>query len=69
MLLDHCMELANKWGVQRVMAETDPRNRRMLEAFKKRGFKAEVHYQDDVVFLPKTLGSQRPATVPAVAAE
>ncbi len=69
MLLDYCLELAAKWGVQQVMAETDPQNRRMLEAFKKRGFKAEVNYEDDVVFLHKALSGQRPVAADAAPAE
>ncbi len=58
MLLDYCMALAKQWGIQRVTAETDPKNTRMLDAFKKRGFTAEVHLDDDVVLLECKVGNR-----------
>jgi len=54
-LLDYCLELARNWGIQRVTAETDPQNTRMLDAFKKRGFSYEVHLDDDVVLLERRI--------------
>ncbi len=56
MLLDYCLVLAEKWGIQRVTAETDPQNTRMLDAFKRRGFTYEVHLDDDVVLLERRVG-------------
>ncbi|MCB1878128.1 MAG: bifunctional acetate--CoA ligase family protein/GNAT family N-acetyltransferase [Chromatiales bacterium] len=50
-LLDYCLELAQQWGLRRVEAETDPDNRRMLETFRKRGFRAEVNREEEVVLL------------------
>ncbi len=37
------------------MAETDPRNNRMLASFRKRGFTSKVEIEDDVVYLFKDL--------------
>ncbi len=55
MLLDYCLELAAGWGVQRVVAETDPDNVRMLEAFHKRGFQAEIRREEEVVVLERSV--------------
>jgi acetyltransferase len=55
MLLDYSLELAAGWGIKRVVAETDPDNRRMLEAFHKRGFQAEFRREEEVVLLERTL--------------
>jgi len=55
MLLDYCLVLAGNWGIKRIHAETDPQNRRMLETFRKRGFSADVNYEDEVVFLERDL--------------
>jgi acetyltransferase len=53
MLLDYCMDLAGTWGITKIVAETDPQNTRMLDTFKKRGFRYEVHLDDDVVLLER----------------
>ena len=55
-LLDYCLKLARRWGIKRVVAETDPGNGRMLALFRKRGFAADVCYSDEAVYLEKTLG-------------
>ncbi len=55
MLLDYCLEIATRWGVKRIVAETDPRNNRMLASFRKRGFTSKVEIEDDVVYLFKDL--------------
>lgn len=55
LLLDYCMEIAGHWGVVRIVAETDPRNRKMLESFDKRGFKAKRDFEEEVVYLHKDL--------------
>ena len=54
-LLDHCMELAQRWGIDRIVAETHPRNRAMLATFSKRGFQANVCYEDEAVYLERSL--------------
>lgn len=55
MLLDYCLEIAGNWGVKRIIAETDPQNRKMLTSFRKRGFISRLELEDDVVYLYKEL--------------
>lgn len=62
-LLDYCLELAAGWGIERIVAETDPENRRMLDTFRKRGFSAEVHIEDQVVMLERRITSVRRQTI------
>ncbi len=57
LLLDYCLEVAARWGIAELVAETDPDNRRMLSMFRKRGFSSEVRREEDVVLLSKILGS------------
>ena len=56
LLLDHCLNLARRWGIRSVVAETDPKNRAMLALLKDRGFATELSFEDDAVYLQKTLG-------------
>jgi acetyltransferase len=53
LLLDYCLEVAARWGISEVIAETDPANVRMLSMFRRRGFSSVVDREDDVVFLKK----------------
>ncbi|NQV23746.1 MAG: bifunctional acetate--CoA ligase family protein/GNAT family N-acetyltransferase [Rhodopirellula sp.] len=53
LLTDYCLEICQSWGIDRVVAETDPENRRMIHMFQKRGF--EVHHDRDVVSVSRTL--------------
>ncbi|MGD2056846.1 MAG: GNAT family N-acetyltransferase [Gammaproteobacteria bacterium] len=55
LLLDYCLELAARWGISEVVAETDPENMRMLSLFHKRGFNSVVRREEEVVFLRKQL--------------
>ncbi len=55
LLLDYCLELAARWGIAEVVAETDPENMRMLSLFYKRGFDSVIRREDEVVFLRKHL--------------
>jgi acetyltransferase len=55
LLLDYCLEFAERWGIDEVVAETDPSNRRMLAMFEKRGFSSDVRRDEDVVYLKKSL--------------
>ncbi|HSA80470.1 MAG TPA: bifunctional acetate--CoA ligase family protein/GNAT family N-acetyltransferase [Geminicoccaceae bacterium] len=59
LLLDHCLELANRWGFRSVVAETDPDNRAMLAVFRSRGFAAQVRREHDVVYLTKSMARRR----------
>ena len=38
LLTDYCLEVCQRWGVRRVVAETSPDNHRMLNVFRDRGF-------------------------------
>jgi acetyltransferase len=66
LLLDYSLELASSWGIRRVIAETDPHNFRMLEAFRNRGFDSEVRSEEEVVLLERWVS--RRSTHPPVAA-
>lgn len=55
LLLDYCLEVAARWGIAEVVAETDPDNGRMLSLFRRRGFSSEVRREEDVVLLSKSL--------------
>ncbi len=57
LLLDHCLDLAQRWGITTAIAETDPKNRGMLRLFSTRGFSSEFSHEDDTVYLKKALGS------------
>ena len=50
-LLDYCIEIAKSRGIQRIIAETDPKNRRMITVFEKRGFSSRLSMEDDTVYL------------------
>jgi len=53
LLLDYCLEVAARWGIAEVVAETDPANVRMLSMFRRRGFSSVVRREEDVVLLSK----------------
>jgi acetyltransferase len=53
LLLDYCLEVAARWGIAEVVAETDPANIRMLSMFRRRGFSSVVRREEEVVFLTK----------------
>jgi acetyltransferase len=55
MLLDYCIEIAKSRGIRRIIAETDPKNRRMITVFEKRGFSSRVSIEDDAVYLHRQL--------------
>ena len=54
-LLDYCLEIAASRGLQQIIAETDPQNRKMIAVFRKRGFRSQMNFEDDVVYLHKQL--------------
>jgi acetyltransferase len=49
MLTDYCIEIAQEWGIKKVVAETDPENHRMLELLKHRDFDLDYTVSSDVV--------------------
>jgi acetyltransferase len=55
LLTDYCLEIAKKWGVQRVVGETSKDNTRMLATFRNRGFELDDQREEDVVFVSKAV--------------
>lgn len=53
LLTDHCLDVCQEWGIQRIVAETAPDNHRMLDLFRKRGFQTDTTTEDDTVLLVK----------------
>ena len=55
-LLDYCLQIAEAWGFQEVLAETDPANHRMIAAFRRRDFIIQpFEWDDDAVYVSKPL--------------
>ena len=55
LMTDYCLEVAQRWGVHRVVAETSKENARMLATFRDRGFQLNEQQEDDVVLVHKDL--------------
>jgi acetyltransferase len=55
LLTDYCLEVARKWGVKRVVAETSKDNARMLATFRNRGFELDDSKEEDVVLVSKSV--------------
>lgn len=53
LLTDYSLEVAKKWGVRRVVAETSKDNARMLATFRNRGFALNDKQEQDVVLVSK----------------
>jgi acetyltransferase len=49
LLTDECLSICHVWGIRNVIAEVDPRNRRMLQMFAHRGFQRDCSDEDDVL--------------------
>jgi len=41
-LTDYCLEIAGKWNLKRIVAQTTTDNSRMISVFRKRGFRIEI---------------------------
>ena len=54
-MTDHCLEVAKKWGVKSVVAETYKSNVRALATFRNRGFEMDDEKEEDVVLVRKDL--------------
>ncbi len=54
-LTDYCLEIARKWGIKKVKAETTPDNTRMIAIFKDRGFTVKHLVEEKVVLAEKDL--------------
>jgi acetyltransferase len=48
-LTDYCLEIARKWGVKRIVAQTTPDNARMIKLFEQRQF--EITMADDAAMV------------------
>jgi acetyltransferase len=57
-LTDYCCEVARKWGVKQIVAETSKDNARMLATFRNRGFSLDEEKEEDVVLVRKDLDSR-----------
>jgi len=55
LLTDYCCEVAKKWGVKRIVAETSKDNTRMIATFRNRGFEINDKQEEDVVIVSKTV--------------
>lgn len=55
MLTDYCLDICQRWGVHRVIAETAPDNRRMIDIFRHRDFTIDTSTCSDSVFVTKEL--------------
>jgi acetyltransferase len=53
LLLDHCLEICARWGIQNISAQTTVDNSRMLAMFQHRGF--ALVPTADAVLATKTL--------------
>ena len=55
LLTDYCLEVAQRWGVKKVVAETSKDNARMLATFRDRGFAMNEEQEQDVVLVSKAV--------------
>ncbi len=55
LLTDYCLEIAGRWDVKRVVAETSKENSRMLATFRNRGFEMDDQQEEDVVLVSKAV--------------
>ncbi len=54
-LTDYCMDIAGKWGLKKVVAQTTSDNRRMISVFKKRGFRLKFENNSTTVQIEKII--------------
>ncbi len=55
LLTDYCLEVARRWGIKKVVAETSKDNARMLATFRNRGFDFNEKADQDVVLVSRPL--------------
>ena len=55
LLTDYCLEVAEKWGVKKVVAEVAKDNVRVLATFRHRGFELDGDQEEDVVLASKSV--------------
>lgn len=61
-LTKYCLQVAEEWGLQSVVAETDFNNHRMLAAFRRRTFEVTKR-KDGVVYLEREIGLASPESL------
>lgn len=54
-LTDYCLEIAEKWGMKKIYAQTTSDNHRMVSLFKKRGFKILEREDDNTIEVEKDI--------------
>ena len=54
-LTSYCFEIAERWGLKKIMAQTTPDNPRMIAVFKRYGFEIKLDSTGTVVEVVKTL--------------
>jgi len=54
-LTDYCIDIAQKWGIKKIYAQTTSDNQRMIALFKKRGFNILERQEDSTVEVEKDL--------------
>jgi len=54
-ITDFCMEIAGKWNLKKIVAQTTTDNKRMISVFKKRGFTIQSDTSDSTVEVEKEL--------------
>lgn len=55
LLTDYCLEVAKRWGIKKVVAETSKDNARMLATFRNRGFEFNEKADQEVVLVSRPL--------------
>ncbi len=55
LLTDYCIEVAKRWGLKKIVAQTTSDNPRMIAVFERRGFEIEFHGNSDIVDVEKDL--------------
>jgi len=53
LLTDYCLNIAEKWGVKRVVAETSRDNVKMLATFRSRKYELDDKSDEEIVFVSK----------------
>jgi len=54
-ITDYCFEIAKKWGLKKIVAQTTADNKRMISVFQKRGFDIEIDTRTSLVEVSKPL--------------
>jgi len=54
-ITDFCLEIASRWNLKKIVAQTTADNKPMIAVFKKRGFEVRINNQDSTVDVMKIL--------------